>query len=165
MAEANPYELGGRRPGGPDPPVKAATYTAAEQREKLAGYICIPNTFWPTVKYATHVRYIESAARGGEFRAGGFVLKNPFDTKVKGTAVEKRFLKLQNGFQKTAHDYKEWIVAYEDIEYLYAKADAVDLTLHHDLQTAVATLSQNIKQLAEFAKKLEVRVKALEGRP
>lgn len=158
--EANPYELKRRGPaGGPPRPARAAGYTETEQREKLTGYVSVPREFWPFIKYSTHVRYIEKT---GEFRSGGFVLKNPFDTKVKGGAGEKRFFKLQNGFNRAARDHKEWILAYEDAEYVYAKGAGVELTVHHDLQTAVKTLNANIKRLADYCKKLERRVGELE---
>ena len=157
----NPYELAGRGKAGgqPDRPARAGTFTEAEQLAKLEGYVVIPKDYWPYVKYSTHVRYTEKT---GEFRGGGFILNNPFDTKVKGSATEKRFFKFQNGFNKAANDHKEWIVAYEDVEYLYAKGSAVELTLQRDLQTAVTTLSGNIQRLADYCKKLERRISELE---
>lgn len=159
----NPYQLDdGRRREGPDRTVRAAVLTDEEKRQKLQGYVKVPREFWPFLKYSTHVRYIETAAKGGEFRSGGFVLKNPFDTKVRGGLEEKRFVKLQNGFYKAARDHAEWIVAYEDIEHLYAKGEAVELTLQRDIQTAVAALSSNISRVAEYCKKLEQRVAACE---
>jgi hypothetical protein len=163
MSANNPYQLAGRN-GGPDLPAQAATLTEAEQIEKLRGYVVVLKDFWPNVKYSTHVRYIETEAKGGEFRGGGFILNNPFDTKVRGGTTEKRFMKLQNGFVKSARDHKEWIVAYEDIEFLYVKGAGVELTLQHDLQTAVTALNANIARLAEYCKKLERRVAELGGR-
>lgn len=164
MSAANPYQLDDKKKGGPARPAQAATLTEAEQLEKLTGYVVVPKDLWPFVKYSTHVRYNETAARGGEFRGGGFVLNNPYDTKVRGSTTEKRFMKLQNGFNKTVRDHKEWIVAYEDIEYLYAKGTGVELTLQRDLQTAVTALNANISRLAEYSKKLERRVAELESR-
>ena len=158
----NPYELTGREKAivnAPDRPVRAGTLTEAEQIEKLTGYVSVPQNFWPFVKYSTHVRYIE---KSGEFRGGGFILNNPFDTKVKGTTTEKRFMKLHNSFNKSAHDYKAWIVAYEDIEYLYVKGTGVELALRQDLQNAVVTLSGNNQRLGEYCKKLGLRIAELE---
>ena len=119
----NPYQLAKGKGGSklPEATVRAPTLTEAEQREKLAGYVVVPADLMPFVKYGTHVRYIETAARGGEYRSGGFVLNNPFDVKPRGAPTEKRFIKIQNGFNKAARDHKEWIVAYEDIEFLYVK--------------------------------------------
>jgi hypothetical protein len=165
MAATNPYDLGENKgKGGPARPVQAATLTEAEQLEKLHGYVVVPKDLWPFVKYSTHVRYIETAEKGGEFRGGGFVLNNPFDTKVRGSTTEKRFIKLQNGFNKGARDHKEWIAAYEDIEFLYVKGTGVELTLQRDLQTAVTALNANISRLAEYCKKSERRIAELEGR-
>jgi hypothetical protein len=161
---ANPYELKGRARGGPARPARAAPLTEEEQIAKLVGYVSVARAFWPNVKYATHVRYVETAARGGEFRGGGFVLNNPFDTQPRGSAVEKRFIKLKNGFNKKARNYAEWIVAYEDIELLFAKGTGVEMTLQRDLQTAVTTLSGNLQRMATYCKKLELRVAGLEGR-
>jgi len=161
----SPYELAGRKKGlesAPDRPARAGTLTEAEQKEKLTGYVPVPPDLWPFVKYSTHVRYV---VKSGEFRQGGFVLNNPFDTKVQGTAIEKRFIKLQNGFNKSARDYKTWIAAYEDIEYLYVKGTGVELALQRDLQTAATTLSKNIQRLAKYYEELERRIAELEGRP
>lgn len=158
----NPYELAERGKAGaqPDLPARAATLTEDEQLEKLEGYVTVPPEFWPYVKYSTHVRYME---KSGEFRGGGFILNNPFDTKVRGSATEKRFFKFMNSFNKGGRDHKEWIVAYEDVQFLYVKGTGVELTLQRDLQTAVTTLSGNIQRLAEYSKKLERRLAELEG--
>jgi len=161
---ANPYELRGRAPGGPARPARAAPLTEEEQLAKLAGYVAVARAFWPNVKYATHVRYVETAARGGEFRGGGFVLRNPFDVKPRGATAEKRFIKLKNGFNSKARDYAEWIVAYEDIEHLFAKGTGAEMTLQQDLQSAVKTLSENLQRMAAYCKKLELRVAGLEER-
>lgn len=165
MAAKNPYQLEAKKPkDGPARAVLATTLTEGEQLEKLTGYFVVPKDHWPYVKYATHVRYIETADRGGEFRSGGFVVVNPFDTKVKGGFTEKRFIKLQNNFNKGSHDHREWIAAYEDIEFLYVKGTGVELTLQRDLQKAVTAINSNLAQLAEYYKKMEHRVKVLEGR-
>jgi len=132
-----------------DKTIRPITFTETEQREKLIGYVVVHRDYWPFIKYSTHIRYTTTAEKGGKFRSGGFVLNNPFDTKVYGGPNEKRFIKLQNGFNKSGKDYKTWIVAYEDIEYLYAKGAGVELTIQHDLRTAVATLNKNITHLAE----------------
>ena len=159
MSKKNPYALGGKKGRGGEREVRAAPYTEEQQVQKLVGYVNVPPQYWPFIKYSTHVRYIQ---RSGEFRSGGFILKNPFDTKVKG-GPEKRFFKLQNGFNRGARDYKEWILAYEDVEYMYAKGTAVELTVHNDLQTAVTTLNSNVQRLATYCKRLEKRVAALEA--
>lgn len=159
-APKNPYELGEKK--GPDRPALAVPLTEGEQRAKLEGYVRVPREHWPFVPYSTHVRYIETAAKGGEFRSGGFVLKNPFDTKPRGSTEEKRFFKLQNNFYKANKDHMEWIVAYEDIEYLYVKGTGVELTLQSDLKEVVSTLNQNMQRLATYCKQLEARIAALE---
>ena len=163
----NPYELkrGGRGRGrgkgrgAPDRSAAAATYTEGEQLEKLEVYLAVPPEFWPFVRYSTHIRYITQA---GELRSGGFVAKNPFETKEQGGTTEKRFLKLQNGFNRTAHDYAEWIVAYEDVSFLYVKGDGADLSIKQDLETAVKGLNQNIQRLVDYCKKQERRIADLE---
>ena len=152
-------------PVAPRPPAAVAPRpppTEEEQREKLQGYVVVPKQHWPNISYNTHVRYTETSERGGVFRTGGFVLKNPFDTKVKGGPVEKRFIKLQNNFNKTTRDHKEWIVAYEDIEYLYVKAKAVELTLQSELQKIARTTASNNKKIMEYIRKIDERLKALE---
>lgn len=160
-APKNPYELGDGKQG-PDRPALAVALTEDEQRAKLEGYVRVPRELWPFVGYSTHVRYIETAEKGGEFRSGGFILKNPFDTKTRGSTEEKRFFKLQNNFYKSNGDHKEWIIAYEDVEHLYVKGTGVELTLQTDLKEVVTTLNGNIQRLAAYCKKLEARIAALE---
>jgi hypothetical protein len=167
MSAENPYNLIGKggkgnkgeRDGTPSRVVRGTTYTEKEQQDRLQGYISVPQEYWHQIKYSTHVRYIENS---GEFRVGGFVLKNPYDVKVEGGTQEKRFIKMQNGFNKTVQTYKEWIVAYEDIAYLYAKCDGVTLTLRKDLESTVKSLNANIKKLVEYCKKLEGRIQTME---
>lgn len=155
----NPYQLNeGKYKGCPDKTYQRVPLTEEEKLEKLKGYVIVPKEFWPFVKYSTHVRYVETARKGGEFRNGGFVLNNPFDTKVKGGDIEKRFIKFQNNFNKSTHDHKEWIIAYEDIAYLYVKGTGVELTLQQNLQNAVTTLNENINKLAEYAKKIDKKI-------
>ena len=160
----NPYALDDKScPGGPDRPhQKKPPLTEAEKHEKVAGYVSVPKDLWPFVTYGTHVRYTESAEKGGEFRPGGFILKNPFDTKVRGGSAEKRFFKLQSSKFKTDRSRQEWITAYEDVEFLYAKGSAVELTLQRDVQSVVTGLNTQISRLAEYVKKLERRVAELE---
>ena len=63
-ADRNPYQLGSdQRKGGPNRPARAAPLTQAEQVKKLTGYIEVPKDLWPFVKYSTHVRYVETAAK------------------------------------------------------------------------------------------------------
>lgn len=158
MAEENPFELEGRN-GGPERPHGAKKeWTDEEKAEKLSGYVEIAPEYWEHIKYGTHMRYITKA---GEFRPGGFVLKNPFDTKAKG-GPEKRFIKLQNGFNDKIRGYAQWIAAYEDIARVYIKPDAGVLMMLTNLQTSVKSLNDNIQKIAIYAKKLEERLSAVE---
>lgn len=153
MANNNVLQI----PAAAGPP--AAAWGPAEVKERLRGYVEVSRKHWPNVSYGTHVRYREKA---GAFRPGGFVLKNPFDTKVRGGAEEKRFLKLQNGFNKAAQGHKEWIVAYEDIEALYSKADGATLTVREEYQRTASQLGENDKRLREYVVGLQQRTAALE---
>lgn len=162
-APANPYRLtSATAKGAPSRVVRAAVLTEEEERDKLVGYFVIPKDLWPFVKYGTHVRYVESAERGGEFRSGGFILNNPFDVKPKGAPAEKRFMKIQNSFTKNAN-YKTWLLAYEDVETLYAKGTGVELTLQGELKSVIAATNANLAALATYAKKLEGRIASLES--
>ena len=158
MEDKNPFNLEGHD-GGPDRPHTARVWTAEEQAEKLTGYLKVDPDFWEQIRYGTHMRYITKA---GEFRSGGFVLKNPFDTKPRGGAVEKRFVKLQNGFNDKARGYQQWVAAYEDLAEVYIKPDAGVLMMMRSLETAVRGLNENIRKVAKHSKKLEARVAALE---
>jgi hypothetical protein len=160
FADKNPFDLEGRNEG-PDRTRAAHVWTAEEQAEKLDGYLEIPPEFWDQIRYGTHVRYYTKAEG---FRPGGFVAKNPFDTRPKGAAADKRFMKLQNGFNDKARGYQQWVVAYEDVARFYVKPDAAVLVMMQSLEAAVRGLNENIRKLAEHSKKLESRVVALEAR-
>lgn len=137
---------------GPDKKHAARVWTADEQKEKLSNYMEIPSVHWENIRYGTHIRYI---SKPDKFHTGGFVLKNPFDTKTQGAAAEKRFIKLQNGFDSKAQNYAQWIVAYEDLAKMFIKPDAGVLTVKQDLDDAVAALNVNIRKLAEASKRHE----------
>lgn len=162
MAQANPFDLttGQQDRSGPNRAQHARTWTEKEKLERLQGYILIPSEFWPNLKYGTHVRYVTKA---GEYRPGGFILKNPFDTKPRGGTEEKRFMKFQNNFNSKARGHVEWIAAYEDLEHVYAKMDAVALAMHQNMEKAVTALNANIRKLAAHAKELEAELKAGSG--
>ena len=160
MATENPFDLDKKKKAGlPQKEYKAKTYTEEEKIALLDGYLDIPADFWAFVRYGTHVRYV---TKTGDFRPGGFVTRNPFDAKPKGAAESKRFIKMQNGFNNKVGGYAEWIVAYEDIQHLYAKPDASALTVQRMLENAVKGLNDNIKKIAIHAKKLEERLATLE---
>ena len=160
MTTTNPYELSER--GGvekqPEPPIRVKTLTEAEKLMKLEGYFTIPRDFWTFVKPSAHVRYI---TKTGDFRTGGFIAQNPCDCKPGGSKTEKRCFKLKNGFTRNSI---EWLAAYEDVEFLYAKASGAELTLQQDLQKTATTLNGNIERLVAYSKKLERRVAELERR-
>jgi hypothetical protein len=158
MTDKNPFDLEGRD-GGPEKPHATRVWTAEEQAEKLTGYLEVTPEYWEQIRYGTHVRYI---TKDGQFRSGGFVLKNPFDTKPKGAAEEKRFIKLQNSFSDKGRGYASWIAAYEDLSKIYMKPDAAVLMMMQNLEIAVKGLNNNIRKLAEHSKKLEERLAALE---
>lgn len=157
----NPFDLSSKAGrAGPGRPYHPTVYTAEEQAERLENYITIPKEHWALVHYGRHVRYI---TRAGAFRIGGFVARNPFDTASKGSTVKKRYIKLQNGFNPRANNYAEWLVAYEDLAALYVKPDAVSMTVQKNVEDALRTLNANVSQLAAFVKKLQQRLRALEG--
>ena len=157
-AEKNPFDLEGRDEG-PERASRARTWTPEEQAEKLSGYLEVPPEYWDQIRYGTHIRYFTKAEG---FRPGGFVMRNPFDMKPKGGHADKRFMKLQNGFNDKARGYQQWIVAYEDVAKFYIKPDAAVLVMLQNLETVVRALNENNGKLVEHVKKVEARVAALE---
>lgn len=138
-------------------------WTEAEIAEKLEGYLEVPRECLDGVKYGAHVRYFVRGEGGPrDFRPGGFVRSNPFDTKPRGEAEEKRFIRLQNGFSDKAAGYASWLVAYEDIDRLYLKSDAQTAIVIKMLERAVDGLNVNINKIADFARPLAERLDALE---
>jgi len=159
--EKNPFDLSGRKTAGPSRPYKAHVWTEEEIKEKLTGYLEVPGRHWHRITYGSHVRYYTKA---DGYKPGGFVAKNPFDTKPKGTQTEKRFIKLQNNFDGKRDDHSSWIVAYEDIEHLYVKADAPTLVMMDMIQEAVVQLNKNVNKTYARVELVENRVAVLERR-
>jgi hypothetical protein len=145
----NPYDLSSKN--GTPKEHKSTTYTVEEQAEKLKNYIVILPDLYALVRYGTHVRYVTTK---GDFRIGGFVKHNPFETVPKGATEKKTFIKLQNGFNVKSNGYVEWLVAYEDIATLYVKPDAIALTMQRDIESALTSLNSNVTTLAHRLKKI-----------
>ena len=154
----NPLDLTQRR-GGNVRPALARTFTDAEIAKKLEGYLEVPPDNWHLVKAGTHVRYYTHA---DGFKSGGLVAKNPTDTTPQGANAEKRFMRLQSGYNERAPGYFSWVIAYEDLARLFIKPDAGALTVMASLEEAVRGLNENIRKLADYAKGLSNRITALE---
>jgi hypothetical protein len=158
--QANPFALDKKKGGtGPARQHKATTYTEDEQKELLNGYVEIPRDLWPLVRYGTHIRYV---TKEGLFRIGGYVKTNPLDSKAHEARESKRFVSLQNGFDKRGHGFAQWAVAYDNIEKLYTKPDASAMAVQRALEKAVTALNTNIRKLAAHATQLEKRIAGLE---
>ncbi len=157
--QKNPFELDNVNAEGPDKKFLSKVWTAEEQTEKLNGYIEVSPEYWEQIKYGTHIRYY-SKSQG--FRPGGFVSKNPYDVVPKNGVNKKRFMKLQNGFNPQARGYQTWILAYEDADKVFIKPDASVMVMMQSLEGVVHGLNENIRKLAEHAKKMEARIASLE---
>ena len=126
MSVKNPYQLKSAIGG-----VKALNsslrkpLTEDEQREKLVGYANIPKDKWIFLKYGDHIRYINT---DGEFNTGGFISSNNINDAEKG-----RRLRLKNSLYKQNAGFSEYMVSYSDIEFLYCKLSASELTLQDDI--------------------------------
>lgn len=156
----NPLELAARRGGAARAP-PARTWTEAEIATKLEGYFEVAAENWHLVRPGAHVRYYTHSEG---FRPGGLVAKNPTDAAPQGANAEKRFMRLQSGFNERAPGYFSWVVAYEDLARLFIKPDAATLTVMASLETAVRGLNENIRKIADYAKGLSTRIAALEAK-
>lgn len=136
----------------------AREWSPSEQAEKLSGYLEVPPELWDGIRYGTHVRYFTKA---DGFRIGGFVQKNPYEYRPKGSAKDRKGLRLQNGFNSKARGYATWFVDYETLDRLYIKPDAAVLVMIASLELAVKGLNENIRKLAEHQKKMEARISAI----
>lgn len=157
--QKNPFDLSSVITEAPEKKQLAKIWTPEEQTEKLNGYIEVSPEYWEQIKYGTHLRYY-SKSQG--FRPGGFVSKNPYDVVPKNEVEKKRFFKLQNGFNPQARGYQTWILAYEDTDKIFIKPDASISVMMQSLEGVVRGLNENIRKLAEHAKKMEARINALE---
>nr|BBO54003.1 C129R homolog protein [Abalone asfa-like virus] len=106
-------------------------------------YIKIDPQYYELLKYGTHVRYI---GVDGKFRVGGFITKNPIIYE------DKKLIKLQNNFNKSTKGYHEWSVSYDSIDVLFAKPDAVTMSMYKDLEDAVKLIRNQVKQLTKIIK-------------
>lgn len=152
----NPFTL--TKKEGPKTQQLAKILTKAEQKEKLVGYLEINKEFWPQIKYGTHIRYI---TKTGEFRTGGFIMKNPLEIVNPESKQIVTYFKLQNGFNAKAVN---WIANYEDISKIFMKPDAGVLTVLSSLDGIVTGLNDNITKLVKHAQSLEERIEYLESK-
>jgi hypothetical protein len=149
----NPYQLK-RIPNGNGAPSDKLykPLSEEEQRKKLEGYIRISKEGWKYIPYNSHIRYIETAEKGGKFRSGGFVGSNSIVSEEHG-----RRIKLKNSLFKNGNAYREWIVNYSDIEHIYCKISGNEFTIQQDMKTITTTLLAEIKALNNRISKLENR--------
>jgi hypothetical protein len=151
--EKNPFDLAQR--DGPNRHQPARVWTPEEQAAKLDGYMEVDPEFWDQIRYGTHMRYF---LKTGEFRTGGFVLKNPFDATPANETREMRYLKLQSTFDAKAPGYMQWMVAYEKVGRIFIKPDAGALMMMRNLEKAVEKINTNSRKLAEVAKQHEAKI-------
>lgn len=160
-ADGNIFNLADKAPAGQLRAQPVRTWTEEEIAEKLSGYIEVPPAHYDMVRAGSHIRYY---TRADGFRPGGFVAKNPTDAAPQGANSEKRYIRLQSGYNERAPGYFSWVVAYEDLTKLFIKPDAASLTVMASLESAVGQLNKNIRKIADFAKSLDARLTALEER-
>ena len=136
MSNKNPYQLKSAVRGAEKPLNSSLRkpLTEAEQREKLVGYANIPKDKWIFLVHGNHIRYITT---DGEFNSGGFIASNSITDAEKG-----RRIKLKNSLFKTNPGYTEYLVSYSDIEFLYCKLTATELTLQDDIHTLAQLLAK-----------------------
>ena len=136
MSNKNPYQLKSAVRGAEKPLNSSLRkpLTEAEQREKLVGYANIPKDKWIFLVHGNHIRYITT---DGEFNSGGFIASNSITDAEKG-----RRIKLKNSLFKTNPGYTEYLVSYSDIEFLYCKLTAAELTLQDDIHTLAQLLAK-----------------------
>uniref|UniRef100_A0A6G7KUI6 PC129R n=1 Tax=African swine fever virus TaxID=10497 RepID=A0A6G7KUI6_ASF len=121
----------------------STNYTLEQQHEKLQNYVLFPIHLWSYIIYGTHVRYY---TKQNVFRVGGFVLQNPYEAVVQN--VVQTAIRLQNTFITKAKGHVSWAVSYVVITKLYAKPDAIMLTIQENVAKALHALYQNVLSLA-----------------
>ena len=153
MVDDNPFDL------SKETFYPSKTWTKEEQKERLRGYLEIDPEYWPSIRVGSHIRYY---TKDGEFKPGGFVEKNPFDTKVHGTAEEKRFIKLKNGFFNSDKKFVSWITCYEKIDKIFLKIDAGSMQLTSAIKSIAENINMNNEYIKGFMVDLDKRIKKLE---
>ena len=135
MSGKNPYQL--KNISGGVKSLNSGLHkplTEDEQREKLVGYANIPKDKWIFLRSGNHIRYITT---DGEFHMGGFVAQNSINDVEKG-----RRIKLKNSLFKNNSGYGEYLVNYSDIEFLYCKLSAAELTLQDDIHMLAKMIAE-----------------------
>jgi hypothetical protein len=157
--DKNPFSLKCRKIG-PERIYKDKVYTEAEQLANLHGYIEIPQQYWVNIRYAAHVQYY---SHSGGYHPGGFVQRNYQDIQDITTGQEKRVMRLQSSFLEKHRNYQSWVLEYQDIDRIFVKGEAVSLVLLQTIDTTFKGINNNIRKLAEHAKRLDARIAQLEG--
>jgi hypothetical protein len=140
MSGKNPYQL--KSIGGGDKSLNSSLHkplTEDEQREKLVGYANIPKDAWIFLRSGNHIRYITT---DGDFNTGGFVASNSINDAEKG-----RRIKIKTSLFKDNSGYKEYLVNYSDIEFLYCKLSATEFTLQKDIHTLAEMIAKMIAEM------------------
>lgn len=153
----------------------SGVWNQTEKNDKLIGYLEITPNLWTSIKNGSHIRYI---TKDGEFRTGGFILKNPFTYNTNDTIIKPNVeidvsntidhntigIRLQNYFNKQSADYTTWVVSYNDIMKIYVKVDAVIRTVVQSLEDTIENININMKKITDYIKKLDDRLKKLESK-
>ena len=145
------YDLRAKRGVGPSRPTASVpVWTAEEEAKLLRDYIEVSREHWPLLEYGTAVCYRKT---DGTFNGKAIVRTNPSTTTVDG--VPHVSMGLQRNFSKFPGTNGYWELAYHEIEALYAKYDARQLTMQDALCAAMAKLNSNNRKLVERINELE----------
>ena len=126
-----------------------------EQQERLADYSEIPPKYWKSIRGGSHIRFYRT---DGTYNNGGFIDKNPEERVPAGGKTPKMFMILKTGFD---HKATRWTVAYEDLERVFVKNEALLLTLNDEISNSITKINENILILNEKVEKLKIEIKKM----
>lgn len=160
-----PQAAGGAKavPAKKAAPAQKETYapkTPEEIKAALDTYMEIAAEFVTFLGPGEHIRYETTE---GEFRMGGYVMKNPVHGVTEDTKG-KVWIRLNNGFARNGKGYAEWLVEHKNLAKVYVRMSVVEMAHERSLEEVTKRLNDNVKKMSEFTMGLEARISALEAR-
>jgi hypothetical protein len=126
-----------------------------EQQARLADYSEIPSKYWKNIRGGSHIRFYKT---DGSYNNGGFIDKNPEEKVPLGGKLPKLFMILKTGF---GHADARWTVAYEDLERVFVKNEALLLTLNDEISSSIIKINENILTLSDRIDKLNAKIEKI----
>lgn len=157
-----PFDLETKIISGPKYEDFSKFYSDTDIKELINGYVPIKCDKFPLVKSGTHARYLR---KDGLFRRGGFISKNPIETKPDSYGKTRKLFLFRSGVGTRGGI--NWMVNYDDIETMWIKIGLeFDLFVKPEIDKLLShihTLFQQVTRLTEDTNKLKLMYKKIKN--